>query len=239
MAATTNPSSTSVAPYANPHHLYSFHASFQADDTLVTILPHFDLPDACPLLSSCPIGPFTAGMPTQVPLWTALQFHKKSLCQLDLPEWLSVDNLTDILAQEKNQATLFHDPQRLPKHYYELATKLLPTATQQKSVLQLLVQDLLDLRLDKLRQQLPQILENPDAPPQLLLDVQGIGSQELALFRPFIQQALNDRAFLFQQSTAKTKLGPGPTTRDTSESSSAPEESTSARPRVSLRRFRR
>lgn len=67
----------------------------------------------------------------------------------------------------------------------------------QAQVIQLLVQDLFEVRIDKLRQQFSAIVAQEEL-EKFTLSITGIAAQELALFRTFIQEALNHRAFLMQ-----------------------------------------
>jgi len=76
--------------------LASFHASFLADDTLVTIVPSFDYAANVPLLSASSVGPFKAGIATNVPLWLAVLLQQRSLCSLQVPEWMQMEHLTRV-----------------------------------------------------------------------------------------------------------------------------------------------
>lgn len=206
-------------------NLSSLYSAFQADDYLIDIVPFFDWNGRIPLLScSRPIGPFKAGLATAVPLWLALLFHQRSLGSIVIPSWLTVENLSSIIDHERRDSSLWkcqddrsmsssslsqsnqNDRLRLPRHYYEIAkrlTKVLqePGVQQQDfqnvKAIPLLVQDLLELRVDKLRQQFQAlILTSNPTETNLLVSVDGIGSQELAILQAFVTQALNDRHYL-------------------------------------------
>ena len=226
-----------------------YNSAFSADDSLVTIVPTFESSCELPLLSFGPVGPFQAGMPTTVPLWMALLLYERSLCTISPPAWLNARNLAEIVAFEKKHDRLFDDTNRLPTHYYEIAKRLTARRgivydTDNNQALALLVQDLLDVRVDKLRQQLPAILAglNDNANAALTLSINGIASQELALLRQFIQQALNDRAFLMDSKKKEKEdidnevPSQIPETKD---NVSAQESKTTTKTRVPLRRFRR
>lgn len=166
----------------------SFESAFQADDQLIEILPDFDLEK--PLPTSVPIGPFKAGIATHVPLWVGRLLQKRSLAVMVPPSWLTTQNLAHIIDQEKRHEYLFSDPNLLPFYYYELAQ---PFFTDPK--LQLLIQDLLDVRLDKLRQSFVSLIaENHDP----VIEVLGIGRVELEALGDFIQTACHDRYRLAQ-----------------------------------------
>jgi GINS complex protein len=83
----------------------------------------------------------------------------------------------------------------LPENYYEVALRLTAAAaaaqeTSQYSVIALLVQDLFEVRVDKLRQQFQSLLAETRG--DLLINVTGIGTQELTAIQPYVQQALQD-----------------------------------------------
>lgn len=166
-----------------------FQAAFCADDTLIEFIPNFNFDGSMPLQSSTkPCGPFQAGLPSLIPVWLAVHLHRQSLGKIIVPEWLSVTNLRDIIRQERESDGYFHDIQRLPHAYYEIGRRLKTIAPD---AVILLLEDLLELRIDKLRRQFQDIVSEPQR--DLMIEVNGIGSHELALLRPFVQQALSDR----------------------------------------------
>jgi hypothetical protein len=214
--------------------LSSFYSAFPADDILIDIVPSMDTPESFPLLSSSrSIGPFHAGIATQVPLWLALFLQQRSLCQISPPSWWSVDNLSKVLEFERTHVDLWPDAASLPHYYLELHQRL-ATLTSDKAI-SLLIQDIFQVRCDKLQQQFQALLK--DNAGNLLVTVNGIASQELALLRPFVLQALNDQHSLSQTETDSSAAKEMETAADTSEDgerSSAP-----PRTRVPLRRFRK
>lgn len=108
------------------------------------------------------------------------------------------------------------DPQHshfLPENYYEVALRLMSafksssshaTPDTPYSVLSLLVQDLFEIRVDKLRQQFQSLMEETVrrnlgtadelslAAFDLIINVTGIGTQELTSIQPYVQQAMQD-----------------------------------------------
>jgi hypothetical protein len=178
--------------------LSCFYAAFRADDVPMDIVPSFDLSSRIKLLSHTAVGPFKAGISTAVPLWFALTLRQRSLCTISLPDWLTAENLVEIIAYEKREGSLFSDQSRLPAAYFEIAKRLLTagTDTVDKSV-SLLVQDLLSVRLDKLRQQFQTLFSDVASDrTDLFVTVNGIGTQELAILHRFVRQALNDQNYL-------------------------------------------
>jgi GINS complex protein len=175
-------------------------ASFRADDSIVDIIADFDLPIPLYLSSSIPVGPFKAGISTKVPLWMAVVLEQRSLARISPPPWLSVESLTSVIAYERREASLFHDETKLPLNYYELSKRILVTNNNNDAVA-LLVQDLLDIRLDKLRQQFQTLIhertmEASGRDDDIIIEVNGIGTRELAILHDFVTQALSDKSFL-------------------------------------------
>jgi GINS complex subunit 2 len=233
--------------------LTCFFAAFRADDVLVEMVPSLDFSHRIPLLSGTTVGPFKAGISVAVPLWLALTLQQRQLCTISPPLWLTAENLMEIIHYEKTQGLLWADTDRLPAHYYETAKRLASTATatavtNDKSVA-LLVQDLLELRLDKLRQQFQQLLSKNEQPQHLLVEINGIGSQELAVLRKFIQQALNDQQQLGTNSSSSATTTTTTTTADDNERKQPENDDrgvdvakppvSAVRARVPVRRFRR
>lgn len=210
-------------------------SSFSAENTLVTIVPSFGYAGSFPLLSSTQkanVGPFTAGMPSDVPLWVAKALYRRNFCQIELPEWLSVGVLTSILREERESTLL---STRLPYHYFEIARALdcclmdgkNPTGKATKVVLQ----DLVAVRSDKLRMHFHELsrsdLVHPPAgydevdedgnyldqlkPPSELpiISVTGICSYEINKVGPFLQRAFSDYGFLTRRpSLSESNGGP-------------------------------
>jgi hypothetical protein len=143
------------------------------------------------------------------------------------------DNLVQVLGEEKRLSGLVDDAQRLPFYYYEIGKRLARIC--QKSAgwnlphVPLLIEDIFQVRTDKLRQQFLDMMGDhsqsfsrvgarrgdgtDDAAvaasiPDLLVKVNGIASQELALLGPFVSGALTDVRSLLQGGT-RDKTGGG------------------------------
>ena len=254
--------------------LASFHSAFLADDTLVTIVPSFDSPDRIPLLSAPAVGPFKAGIPTNVPLWLAMLLQQRSLCRLKVPEWLQTEHLTKVKQFEMNETYLTpsedthqnHDNAEnnstptLPFYYAELGQRFTSaktsasdtTAAQAPKASSLVLADILQIRLDKLRQQFQTLTQAERHNPNLCVQVPGIASVELAQMKPLILQALQDQRFLAtsaaaavtvsdtRRSTRKTAAGEDDDDDDeplTASQESRPDDSHNAL-RSRIRRFR-
>lgn len=201
-----------------------FRAAFAAEDTLIQIIPDFT---ASP--------EFMAGVPAVVPLWKAELLQMRSLGTIVPPEWLDVDVLRPVLQQEKTQPLLTTSP--LPFYYYEITRKLTNrpgSNNNNPDVVRLLVEDIFQVRVEKLRQQFPAYLALMEEQKIDKVDVPGIASAELALLGPFLLQALGDRAMLLNQ---KDDNNNNPTKEDSENESTIEKEP--IRPRAPLRRFRR
>jgi GINS complex protein len=117
----------------------------------------------------------------------------------------------------------------LPENYYEVALRLTsaaqssaPSQDTSHSVLSLLVQDLFEIRVDKLRQQFQSLMEETvrrnlgvDGIPSaswtdLIINVTGIGTQELTAIRPYVQQAMQDIYSLASSSNEESEAAKVP-----------------------------
>eukprot|EP00980_Cylindrotheca_fusiformis_P006659 scaffold1390_cov138-Cylindrotheca_fusiformis.AAC.62 len=184
-----------------------FHkSSFCAENYVVTIVPSFSYNKSLPLLSSQKqdsVGPFIAGMPVQVPLWMAKVLRQRQLAQINIPEWLAPENLTVILKEEKENTVLTN---ALPFYYYEIARSL-QWAMESKSIM-ILLQDLTNVRVDKLRKQFHDLSKEDleDKELSVISVGGGIASIELNTVGPFLQRAFSDHGYLTSQSTQKSTM---------------------------------
>jgi GINS complex protein len=199
----------------NNMELASFRSAFLADDTVVTIVPDFAYPNKIPLLSgSTQVGPFHSGIPTKAPLWFAMMLQQRSLCTLQVPNWLDTEHLTQVKQHETTEKSLTPTSQEvhgsgskatqddsvsLPFYYAELGQRFTTTsnaASQAPQASNLVLQDIAMIRLDKVRQQFQQLSKQQKDNPNLCVSVPGIASAELTQLKPLILQALNDQRFL-------------------------------------------
>lgn len=185
-------------------------SAFRADDSLIAVVTTFDMPKSIPLLSapSGRWGPIRSGIASDVPLWLALILKERSLAVLALPSWMNRDTLANVLHDERTSERLVNDTTRLPFHYYEISRRLAPHVSDPS--ISLLIEDILQLRLDKLRHQFQQLLKSSGQADggnneegtgayagstphrDLLVTVPGIACQELAVLGDFVSQALCD-----------------------------------------------
>jgi hypothetical protein len=95
-----------------------------------------------------------------------------------------------------------------------------PTTAASSSwhAISLLLQDLFDIRVDKLRQQFIHLLSNEERNVDfdLTVDVSDIGNQELALLRGFVTQAVTDHYWMASSSSStSTSTGKKPSSEPT------------------------
>jgi len=48
------------------------------------------------------VGPFVSGLPTEVPLWLAINLRQRLKCEIVLPDWLSVGEYRPPVFSEKS-----------------------------------------------------------------------------------------------------------------------------------------
>ncbi|KAL7581671.1 hypothetical protein ACA910_022218 [Epithemia clementina (nom. ined.)] len=188
------------------------------EEEWVDIIPLFGLDETVVLLNGSKIGPWEAGMSTRVPLWIARHLQNKSLAKITAPysnNWMQVEPLKQILSFEKSHEQLWQNSlddtsanednefstsssrPYLPERYWELS-QCYSTADNAAAV-SLLLQDLWQVRLDKLRRQFQYLYGKSDA--LQVVNVTGIGSAELAVMRKVIEESLTLKASLLREPT--------------------------------------
>ena len=222
-------------------------SSFCAETTMVTIVPAFHYDGSFELLSGthkANVGPFVAGMPSNVPLWIAKTLFSRNMAQIELPEWLSVPFLTGILKEERESTLL---SRKLPFYYYEIARALdcclLDSKYPMGRAIKVVLQDLVAVRSDKLRMHFHELsrsdLIHPPAgydeldeegnyaqqydkenPPSELpiISVTGICSYELNKTGPFLQRAFSDYGFLTRRPSMEENNSRTSNNKDSSSS---------------------
>ena len=187
-------------------HMSAFNAAFGADYTLIDIVPSFTIDDGSPILATIPVGPVQAGITTTVPLWMAVLLQQRSYAVIVPPPWWTTENFAAIIAHEKSSDEFYPISERLPVAYYEISKRITSTRNppEHAEAMKLLVQDLLDIRVDKLRQRFQKFVsESTDTNDPVRLN--EIGSQESALLMPFIKQALLDRYAMDEKEVTEDK----------------------------------
>lgn len=142
------------------------------------------------------IGPFTAGVQVQVPLWLATLLQQKSLCRVQAPIWMEVDTLRKILKFEHDSDSFSPD---LPFRYQEISKALLAVAgLEDQEAIRILCEDIATVRMDKIRRNLHTLSQQSlgTLEPLPVIDVTGIGSLELAAIEPFCATAFQHHLLL-------------------------------------------
>ncbi|KAL4221382.1 DNA replication complex GINS protein PSF2 [Mactra antiquata] len=158
---------------------------FLAEKEMITVVPNFTL-DTIYLIGG-DIGPFTAGMPMEVPLWMAVNLKQRQKARIRPPEWMDVEKLQE-KKQEETDSKFFTE---MPcKHYMELTQLLLkyaiddiPHADETRT----LIKDIWDLRMAKLRSSVDTFVKSDATHAKLL----HLTLMELNTVRPFLTKALD------------------------------------------------
>lgn len=72
---------------------------FLAEKLPISIIPTFNNPVMSMIAGD--VGPFRAGLPTNVPLWMAVILKQQQKCKIQPPDWLEVEVLEAIKEEEK------------------------------------------------------------------------------------------------------------------------------------------
>ncbi|ESO82760.1 hypothetical protein LOTGIDRAFT_184530 [Lottia gigantea] len=122
---------------------------FLAEKDLVTVVPNF-AQDKIYLISG-DIGPFSPGLPVDIPLWMAVNLKQRHKCRIVPPEWMDVEKLEDKKQEETDSKFFTPMPS---KYYMEVTQVLLKCATAdipRADDVRTLIKDIWDLRISKLR----------------------------------------------------------------------------------------
>ncbi|XP_054785185.1 DNA replication complex GINS protein PSF2 [Prosopis cineraria] len=174
-----------MAGQSDPH-LSLFSAEeleFVAEDDMVEIVPNLKM-DALNLISG-DFGPFAPQIATQVPLWLAVALKKRGKCSIRPPEWMSVDNLTQVLEAERESQEM---SEKLPFHYVEISRLLFDHARDDIPdvyMVRSLIEDIRDVRFHKVRTDLEAFNGRTIA-----VKIKNLSAMEVNIVRPFIRRAL-------------------------------------------------
>jgi GINS complex subunit 2 len=164
-----------------------------AEETLVTIIPNVSHPQF--RFVSGNFGPLESGLPCEVPLWLAVTLRKRSKCIIRMPDWLQVENLERIVEHERSQSSLGD----LPFHYLEIAHILFKHAKDDiinPEKVATLLQDLEQIRMDRLRIGIAQIAMNVHEDQSMVaVTLNNVASMEILSIKEFFLGSLD--AFLW------------------------------------------
>lgn len=158
---------------------------FIAEKQLVKIVPNFAL-DTMYFISG-DVGPFSPGLPLDVPLWLAISLKQRQKCQIHPPDWLEIEKLESIKEEEINNEFFV----KLPNlHFREVAHLLLMNAADNipnADQIRTLVKDIWDIRAAKLRSNIDKFVKLQARHARL----DNLTQMEINTVRPFLTSALD------------------------------------------------
>ncbi|EEB12977.1 DNA replication complex GINS protein PSF2, putative [Pediculus humanus corporis] len=92
---------------------------FLAEEKYITIIPRFHCRKTYFITGE--LGPFRAGIPLKVPLWLARDLKRRQKCHVLTPEWLDLENLSQLNADEVNSVKFI----KLPSENYFIGAKII------------------------------------------------------------------------------------------------------------------
>ncbi|ETN12745.1 hypothetical protein F442_04523 [Phytophthora nicotianae P10297] len=213
---------------------------FLAEQELILIMPQFHLRDNNGMLNFIGgnFGPFQPGITTHVPLWLAIMLKQLNKCLILPPSWLSVDYLTSRLEREKTSEVF----EELPFHYLEVASLLLKNAPEdldQGEHLRSLLEDLQNVRQDKIRNGLTKIATDVQGGgTAFAIQMNNISALEINSMREFMIGSLNQFFQLSQLTAAAGEEDSQSQPQSQSQGYSEPSSAESPAARRLLRRHR-
>ncbi|KAF0715529.1 hypothetical protein AaE_011312, partial [Aphanomyces astaci] len=164
----------------------------KAEQELISIMPYFELQENGGRLNgiSGDFGPFHPSTPTQVPLWLALSLKQLQKCRILQPSWFTVAHLKDRLDKETS-SELFEE---LPFHYLEIAALLVKHAAddmQQVETIRLVLEDIQQVRQDKIRNGLVRIAADVQTGgTAYAVQLNNVAAMEINSVRQFMTKSL-------------------------------------------------
>ncbi|KAI3942385.1 hypothetical protein MKW92_031076 [Papaver armeniacum] len=199
-----------MAGQSDPH-LSIFSAAeveFLAEDELVEIIPNMSM-DSLNFICG-DFGPFFPHIPTEVPIWLAMALKKRGKCAIRPPNWMSLENLTQVLEAERDSRREF---QPLPFHYVEISRLLFDHARDDipdVHMVRTLVEDIRDVRFHKVESGFETIGSRTHA-----VKLKNLSAMEVNIVRPFFVRALqafykhDSPQMIPQPDTASTRTNVG------------------------------
>ncbi|KAK2150215.1 hypothetical protein LSH36_418g02084 [Paralvinella palmiformis] len=158
---------------------------FISEKESISIVPNFSL-DKIYLIGG-DVGPFNPGLQLDVPLWIAVNLKQRQKCRIIAPDWMDVEILEE-KKQEEQESKFFT---KMPCDYYMEITQLLlqhaPDNIPKADEIRMLVKDIWDLRIAKLRSSID-IFVKSDVTHAML---NYLTLMELNTVRPFLTKALD------------------------------------------------
>lgn len=173
-----------MASQSDPHSsaISAAELEFLAEDEMVEVVPNMRMETLNLICGD--FGPFHPQIAIQVPLWLAVALKKRGKCTIKPPEWMSVENLTEVLEAERDFETF----QPLPFHYVEISRLLFdhaPEDIQNVYMARSLIEDIKDVRLHKIGTGLDKISEQTTA-----VRLKNVSAMEANVVGPFVTKSL-------------------------------------------------
>ncbi|EGG17643.1 Fructose-6-phosphate-2-kinase/fructose-2 [Cavenderia fasciculata] len=194
----------------------SYQIEFFAEDDIITIIPNFRMEKI--VFLSGTYGPFEPALPTDVPLWLAINLKKKKKCKIQYPYWLSIgmfemnryicyiesedilnslfclfkDNLQEKYNNENKSEIKF---QEMHPHYIEISNLVLSTApddcVENVNAIRGLIEDISNRRQSKFSETMVKALQSVDVKSLSSLLIQNITQIEINRTRGVICSGFN------------------------------------------------
>jgi GINS complex subunit 2 len=181
--------------------LSSAENEFLAEETIVSISPHFNHPQF--RLISGIFGPMTPSIPCQVPLWFAITLRKKGKCSIITPNWMTILFLEQAVSNEKIMKTLSD----LPFHYIEISKLILINARDDiasPDQVAVLIQDLEEIRIDRIRSGIKAIAETVSRNESVVsANLNNVAAMEIHTIKRFFLESM-EKFFWFLPPTDET-----------------------------------
>jgi len=184
----------------NQQSMTSAEVEFLAEHEMVTILPNFKEKKLYFLTGD--FGPFSPGLPVDVPLWLAINLKQRKKCKIHPPSWLDVESLQETKDAEKNEDVFTKPPSM---HYMEIASMLIRSAPEDISKadeVRTLIKDIWDVRMAKLRKSTDQLVLRQEPYAQ----IDNLTLMEMNQIRTTLLPALNEmhnmRCYVYQLPNA-------------------------------------
>ena len=158
---------------------------FFAENSEITIIPSFKGEQFNFISGS--YGPFRPSRPMQVPLWLAVYLKQRNKCDVQVPNWLDIEFLKKVRAEERSEAFNDKFSEVIPFYYFEIGRLLLTeckTNFERPQEVTSILEDIKEIRKEKMLRNMKTI--DPDTPVQYLSHV---GAQEISQLRPVLQEA--------------------------------------------------
>ncbi|CAH1957684.1 unnamed protein product [Acanthoscelides obtectus] len=158
---------------------------FLGEKQIITVVPTFNSPVLH--LISGDVGPFRAGLPTNVPMWLAVQLKQRQQGKIQAPDWMDIDRLTEMKENEKQSQTFT----KMPSDHYMVEAKILldcasddiPRADEIRTI----IKDIWDIRMSKIRTSVNKLIKNADS----YAGLDNLTVMEINSIRPILPHALD------------------------------------------------